>query len=113
MHPILAERNRLLAYLTSWVLLGLLLAALLVVTGAFSWVEALALALPLSFVYAFAYLGAFWVCQATPLGQSTLLRVAGTQLAAGGPSPSVLSPVRPGWAVALAGTAPCCLCAPR
>src|SRR5258706_15429678 len=96
MHPILAERNRLLAYLTSWVLLGLLLAALLVVTGAFSWVEALALALPLSFVYAFAYLGAFWVCQATPLGQSTLLRVAGTQLAAGAAPPPRPPPAAPG-----------------
>ncbi len=104
MHPILAERNRLLAYLTSWVLLGLLLAALLVVTGAFSWVEALALALPLSFVYAFAYLGAFWVCQATPLGQSTLLRVAGTQLAAGALSASLLLQAARGWAMLLDGT---------
>ena len=104
MHPILAERTRLLAYLTSWVLLALLLAALLVVNGAFSWVEALALALPLSLIYGFAYLGAFWVCQAAPLGQATLLRVAGTQLAAGALSASLLLQVARGWAMLLDGT---------
>jgi two-component system sensor histidine kinase AlgZ len=104
MHPILAERHRLLAYLTSWVLVALLLAALLVVTGAYSWVEALALVLPLSFVYAFAYLGAFWVCQAAPLGKATLLRVAGTQLVAGAMSASLLLQVARGWALLLDAT---------
>jgi two-component system sensor histidine kinase AlgZ len=104
MHPILAERHRLLAYLTSWVLVGLLLAALLVVTGAFSWAESLALVLPLSFVYAYAYLGAFWVCQATPLGKASLPRVAGTQLVAGAMSASLLLQVARGWAMLLDGT---------
>jgi hypothetical protein len=104
MHPILAERHRLLAYLTAWVLLALLLAALLVVTGAFSWAESLAMTLPLSFVYAFAYLGAFWVCMATPLGEASLLRVAGTQLAAGALSASLLLQVARGWAMLLDAT---------
>src|SRR5713226_6501945 len=82
MHPLLAERQRLLAYITVWELLGLLLAALLALTGAFSWTEALALALPLSFFYGFACLGAFWVCQSAPLGKTLLARLAGAQAAA-------------------------------
>jgi len=81
MHPILADRHRLLAYVAAWELLGGLLSALLVLSGNFSWGPALSLAVPLAAVYAFVCLGAFWACRAAPLG-SGLLPVAGTQLAA-------------------------------
>ena len=81
MHPILADRHRLLAYVAAWELLGGLLSALLVLTGNFSWGPALSLAVPLAAVYAFVCLGAFWACRAAPLGTG-LLPVAGTQLAA-------------------------------
>jgi len=81
MHPILADRHRLLAYVAAWELLGGLLSALLVLSGNFSWGPALSLAVPLAAVYAFVCLGAFWACRAAPLGTG-LLPVAGTQLAA-------------------------------
>ena len=82
MHPILADRRRLLAYVAAWELLGFLLAALLVFGAAFSWVPALATAMPLSAFYAFACLGAYWVCRAAPLRLSGVGRVAATQAAA-------------------------------
>jgi len=97
MHPLLAERQRLLAYITVWELLGLLLAALLALTGAFSWTEALALALPLSFFYGFACLGAFWVCQSAPLGKTSLPRVAGAQAAAASLSACLLLLAAEAW----------------
>jgi two-component system, LytTR family, sensor histidine kinase AlgZ len=96
MHPILAERQRLLAYVTAWELLGVLLAALLVVTGPFSWLQALAM--PLCLFYGFACLGAFWVCQSTPVNRTMLTRVAGTQVAAGALSGWVLYLVTQSWA---------------
>src|SRR5438034_104032 len=98
MHPILAERQRLLAYATAWELLGVLLAALLVATGTFSWMQALALTLPLGLFYGFACLAAFWVCQSAPLDQTLLARVAGTQAAAGAISASVLLLAAQAWA---------------
>jgi len=104
MHPILAERQRLLAYVTAWELLGILLAALLVSTGPFSWLQALALAMPLCLFYGFACLGAFWVCQSTPVNRTTLLRVAGTQAAAGALSGWVLYLVTQSWAGLLGRT---------
>src|SRR6266705_2438197 len=101
MHPILAERQRVLAYATAWELLAVLLAALLVATGTFSWTEALAFALPLALFYGFACLAAFWVCQSAPLGETMFARVAGPQSAAGAISASVLLMAAQAWAALL------------
>jgi len=97
MHPILADRRRLLIYVAAWELLGALLASLLVLTGSFSWTEALALAVPLAAFYAFVCLGAFWVCRAAPLGPS-FLRVAASQLAAAALSAAMLLQAAQAWA---------------
>ena len=72
MHPILQDRWRLFTYLAAWELLGFLFALLIVLSGAFSWSEALALAVPLSALYGLVCLGAFWVCWAAPLSGSPL-----------------------------------------
>jgi hypothetical protein len=97
MHPILADRRRLLIYVSAWELLGALLASLLVLTGSFSWPEALALAVPLAALYAFVCLGAFWVCRAAPLRQS-FVRVAVSQLAAAALSAATLLQAAQAWA---------------
>jgi hypothetical protein len=81
MHPILADRWRLISYLTAWELLGGFCALLLVMAGAFSWGEALALAVPLSALYGFICLGSFWVCHAAPL-KGSLTRVFAAHVAA-------------------------------
>lgn len=82
MHPILAQRRRLGAYLASWVLLGALLSALLAAATSFDWIESVFFAVPLVIVYGFVGLGSFWVCRAAPLELGKLLRALGTQLAA-------------------------------
>ena len=82
MHPILAERGRLGAYLAAWALVGLLLAALLVLAAPFGWVEATVFAVPLAVLFGFMGLASFWVCQAAPL-TGGLARVFGMQLLAG------------------------------
>jgi two-component system sensor histidine kinase AlgZ len=97
MHPLLAERQRLLAYITVWELLAVLLAGLLALTGNFAWTEALALALPLSFFYGFACLGAFWACQSAPLGKTSLARLAGAQVAAASLSACLLLLASRAW----------------
>ena len=101
MHPLLSDRRRLIAYILVWELLGGLLALLLVLTGGYSWVEALAMAIPLTAFHSFVCLGAFWVCQAAPLRLNALLRAGGTQLAAALLSSSLLLLASRAWAAAL------------
>ena len=74
MHPILNRAERLAAYLTAWMTAAILVAAVLTRVG-LSWLEALALLVPLFFVYAFACLSAWYVCRALPLRASSLFRV--------------------------------------
>jgi two-component system, LytTR family, sensor histidine kinase AlgZ len=101
MHPLLADRRRLFTYLAAWELLAVLLALLLVITGGFSWPEALAMALPLDALYSFICLGAYWVCRDAPLQRSGLLRVAATQAAAAFLCASFYLLASRGWAIVL------------
>ena len=84
MHPILADWRRFGAYLVAWGLVGALVAAQLVIAAPFAGGEALAFAVPLSLLFGFVGLGAFWVCQAAPLHLSRLVRSLGTQLVTAG-----------------------------
>src|SRR4029450_4575964 len=101
MNPLLAERRRLLAYLAAWGLLGILLALLLVLTGRFAWLDALAMAVPLVAAYSFICLGAVWVCRAAPLRMSSLLQAAGAQVAAALISAALWLFLSRGWAALL------------
>ena len=74
MHPILGRVDRLAAYLAAWLIVCVLLAAVFTRLG-LSWLEALALLLPLLLVYAFACLSAWYVSRATPLKTSSLFRI--------------------------------------
>jgi Sec-independent protein secretion pathway component TatC len=69
MHPILARAERLTTYLAAWLIVAVLLAAVLTRQG-LSWLEALALLLPMCLIYGFACLSAWYVCRATPLATS-------------------------------------------
>lgn len=74
MHPILARAERLTAYLAAWLVVAVLLAAVVTRQG-LSWLEALALLLPMCLVYGFSCLSAWYVCRATPLTSSGVSRV--------------------------------------
>jgi sensor histidine kinase YesM len=100
MHPILAERSRLGAYLAAWALLGFLLAALLVLAAPFGWIEAVVFAVPLALLFGFMGLASFWVCQAAPIPLG-LTRAFSTQLLAGVVSGSLWLAAGRGYALAL------------
>ena len=72
MHPILARAGRLGLYLLAWVPLAGILAGLLVLSGALTWPEAVALAVPLALVYAFLCLSSWYLCRSFPIATSRL-----------------------------------------
>jgi two-component system, LytTR family, sensor histidine kinase AlgZ len=69
MHPLLASRARLGAYLLGWAPIALLLGGIARSQG-WNWTEAGALALPLCLLAAFLFLSAWFLCRALPLGRS-------------------------------------------
>ena len=70
MHPILARPGRLGPYLAASLPLAAVLAALLMATGSLGAAEAAALAIPLTLLYAFLSLAAFYPCRAMPIGSA-------------------------------------------
>src|SRR5512133_1666331 len=100
MHPILAERGRLGAYVAAWTLLGFLLSALLVLAAPSGWAEAFVFAVPLAVLFGFLGLAAFWVCMASPI-KAGLARAVATQLPAAFISGSIWLAMSRGWAYAL------------
>ena len=79
-HPILARRERLLAYLLAWVPLAAIQAYLLALPGSLSIGEAAALAAPLSLVYAFLCLSSFYACRSAPLTRARTGSVLGVHV---------------------------------
>jgi sensor histidine kinase YesM len=100
-HPLLADWRRFGAYLVAWAVVGTLVAAQLVLAAPFGWLEAVAFAVPLSLLFGFVGLGAFWVCQAAPLNLSRLFRSLGTQLVAAVVSAVLWLAAARGWAALL------------
>lgn len=82
MHPILARGGPLALYMGVWVLVAGLLGALLASEATLGWWQASLVALPLSLIYAFVCLSAWYVSRGMPLAATSALRVLGTALAA-------------------------------
>jgi two-component system sensor histidine kinase AlgZ len=82
MHPILAHRGRLLPYLAACAPLAVILTGLLARPGGFSIAEAAALAVPMTLVFAFMGLSAWYPCRSLPLKGASLFRLAMTHGAA-------------------------------
>lgn len=80
MHPILGQFRRMVLYLAAWIPLAALLAYLLAMAGAMGLREAMALAFPLCFVYAFVCLSAWYPCRVTPLERTSASKLAATHL---------------------------------
>jgi hypothetical protein len=76
MHPILGQLRRLVAYLLGWTPLAAMLVYLLAVPGGLTWTEAIVVGIPLSGLYAFMCLSAWYSCQGTPLERSSALQLA-------------------------------------
>jgi len=82
MHPILAHRGRLLPYLAACAPLAAILTAMLARPGGLSLLEAAAMAVPLTFAYAFMGLSAWYPCRQLPLTRSRVLPLVLTHAAA-------------------------------
>jgi two-component system sensor histidine kinase AlgZ len=82
MHPILARRRLLALYLGVWVLVAGLLGVLLVAQAGLSWWHSALVALPLSLVYAFICLSAWYVARGMPMATTGAVRIVATSLIA-------------------------------
>ena len=101
MHPILAQRDRLTIYVAAWLPVAAMLAGMLVLSAGSSWAEAMVLVLPLSIVYAFLCLAAWYPCSAFPLRGTSAAKALVTHLATAAVSASLWSAAAMGLARAL------------
>ena len=84
MHPILASGRRQVLYLTSWALIGLLLAVAYATTSPEAgFFMAVAIVVPPSLVHAFVCLSAWYVCRATPLAARSVFQVLAVHATSG------------------------------
>ncbi|HLA77303.1 MAG TPA: histidine kinase [Vicinamibacteria bacterium] len=101
MHPLTADRRRFGLYLLAWGFAGAALAWLLVMSGRFPWLEAVALGLPLCLLYAFISLSAFYLCRAVPLRDAGVPRLLATHSAAAAVASALWVLMGRGWALVL------------
>jgi two-component system sensor histidine kinase AlgZ len=97
MHPILARRGRLAAYIAIWIPLGVLLAALLALQGALGWSDALLVAVPMSIAYGFLSLSSWYVTGGSPIDRVGPARVAVTAVTSSFLSAAVWLLMARGW----------------
>lgn len=106
MHGIFASWRATLLYLLAWVMLGLLLAAMLAVSGA-GWGESVLFAVPLALVYAYATgFSAYYVCRAYPLDRRRPLAIAGGIGATAACAAALWCAIGAAWNSLLAALAP-------
>jgi two-component system sensor histidine kinase AlgZ len=110
MHPLFRHRIRLALYVLLWLLAGLPLALVVRAVVPQQPSHAHAFAVPLSLVYGFIVMSAWWVCRANPLTRGRpLVAAIQAQIAASLQSSAVWSGIAIVWAVVigrLTGTGP-------
>ena len=74
MHPFLAHREKIGLYLIVWFILGLLISTLTVLSDNFDWVLALSFSIPITMLYAFVGLSAYFLCRVFPLNREKILQ---------------------------------------
>ncbi len=101
MHPILAARDRLFLYLGAWLPIAALLTGLFVFAGRLNWNEAVLLALPMTLVYSFLCLSAWYLCRSFPLDRTAVPALFGVHAVAAAFSGSLWTLLGRGLAFAL------------
>lgn len=81
MHPILADRRSLVFYLVAWLPVLALMTAAMVLTGWGGWAKSALFSFPLTTIYAFLCLAAWYPCRALPLTDERAVTAVGTHLA--------------------------------
>ncbi len=82
MHPILADRQRLVLHLIAWGLVGAMLGLLARVMMRTPWLESMLFGLPMGLVAAPISLSAWYVCRAMPVSKTAPARLAVTAVIA-------------------------------
>lgn len=82
MHPILSDRGALVLYLVVFLLIGLILAALLKVSGDVQWSAAISFSVPMSLLYGLMCLSSWYVCRSFPLKTTGPVRITAIFLVA-------------------------------
>jgi sensor histidine kinase YesM len=82
MYPIFAHKRALTLYLASWMPNAILIATLFVFSGRLDWISALALALPMTLIYAFICLSSWYLCRFFPIQEINLFRLLAVHVAA-------------------------------
>jgi len=82
MHPILARRGRLGAYLAAWLPLGGILAILAHFAAGSPWLEAVVLTVPLAVLFAFICLASAYPCRVVPVDRTPLPKLLATHAVA-------------------------------
>ena len=100
MHPIFENRQRLAFYLIAWLPIAAILSVILKRAPS-TWVEAILLALPISLLYAFMCLSAWYVCLSAPMRGQSSARSIGTLGASSALASGVWALLGEVWAVAL------------
>ena len=80
MHPLLADRRRLVLHAVGWALVGVTLAWLMHGLLQVSWPDAWVFGLPLGVATAPFSLSAWYVCRSQPLSRTSAARAAATAL---------------------------------
>ncbi|MCP4562555.1 MAG: hypothetical protein GY837_18710, partial [Bosea sp.] len=81
MHPILAQRRRLIFYLAVFLQAGLLLGELMARSTGAPRIDAVVLAMPLMLVHAFSCLASWFLCRSVPLDEQRPERLLVVHLA--------------------------------
>lgn len=97
MHPALGGWRGFLVYLALWTPIIGLLVVLLAWPGGLGWIEGTIVALPLTLVYAYICLGAYYVAQTVPIRGRSPLALAGVFVVASILSSSLWLLVARGW----------------
>lgn len=105
MHPLLTDFRRLALYLGAWLPAGLLLAVAFALVQPGGWVESLAVVLPLTLIYAFQCLSAWWVARSVPLPETPLGSALVRALVAAGVSSLIWLALGFAWTALLSGSA--------
>ena len=106
MHPLFGRRLWLAAYAIAWVLAGVPMAVLLRAVLPLTVRWGLAYATPLSLLYGFAVLTAWWICRQNPLEEASVGRALSAQLTAAWQVAAVWCAVGAMWGVGLAHLLP-------
>jgi len=102
MHPLVRTPQRLALYFGAWIVVGLLIALIFVLTWGIDFLRALAATEPLALAYGVVCLSALWVSRTLPLDRTPLLKLLSGWLGAAVQASAVWVAIGTLWSVLLA-----------